>query len=159
MNIAELLDAAKRKQGSLGSVAAQLGVSQSTLSNWRAIRSKPNATEVAMLAEMAELPIFETLAEVEKELNAGHRSVWDRALGNLRAAGLTAALALGIAAGLFAASPNTAHAADQWHTAFTRQGSLVRSQYYPPDFWPKTSETPLELVRPAHTASSKLLLA
>ena len=109
MNIAELLDAAKRGQGSLGNVAAQLGVKQSTLSNWRAIRSKPSATEIALLAEMAGLPIFETLAEVEKELDGGHRSVWDRALGNLRTAGIAAALLLGVIFS-FAIAPKPAHA-------------------------------------------------
>ena len=113
MTIAELLDAAKRKQGSLGTVAAQLGVSQSTLSNWRAIRSKPNATEVAMLAEMAELPIFETLAEVEKELDAGgHHSVWDRALGNLRAAGIAAGLVMGTAGVVASVAPQKVQAAE-----------------------------------------------
>jgi transposase-like protein len=113
MTIAELLDAAKRKQGSLGTVAAQLGVSQSTLSNWRAIRSKPNATEVAMLAEMAELPIFETLAEVEKELDAGgHRSVWDRALGNLRAAGIAAGVVIGTTGVVASVAPQKVQAAE-----------------------------------------------
>ena len=109
MNIAELLDAAKRKQGSLGKVADQLGVKQSTLSNWRVVRSKPSATEVALLAEMAGLPVFETLAEVERDLNADQRSVWDRALGNLRAAGVAATVTLGLA--IYSMTPNEADAA------------------------------------------------
>lgn len=75
MNIAELLDAAKRKQGSLRTIADALGIRQSTPSNWRAGRNKPSATEIALLAEMAEPPVFETLAEVERELNAEQRSV------------------------------------------------------------------------------------
>ena len=57
------------------------------LSNWRAGRTKPGATEIALLAEMAGLPVFETLAEIDRELNADNRSVWDSALGNLHAAG------------------------------------------------------------------------
>ena len=51
-----------------------------------------------MLGEMAELPIVETLAEVEKELDAeGRHSVWDRALGNLRRAGIAAGVVIGAA--------------------------------------------------------------
>lgn len=110
MNVAELLDAAKRKQGSLGTVADTLGIRQSTLSNWRAGRNKPNATEIALLAEMAGLPVFETLAQVERELNAEQRSVWDRALGNLRSAGVAATVILGVGAVTAAGvAPNQAH--------------------------------------------------
>ena len=111
MDIAELLDAARRKQGSFGTVATMLGIRQSALSNWRAGRNKPSATEIALLAEMAEIPVLETLAQVERELNADRRSVWDRALGSLRTAGATAVLLLGIAVSVgISCTPQTAHA-------------------------------------------------
>ncbi len=111
MDIAELLDAAKRKQGQLQIVAQKMQVAHTTLSNWRARRSKPSATEIAMLAELAELPIFETLAEVERDLEGAKASIWDRALGNLRAAGVAATVILGLVV-FSALTPQPAHAAD-----------------------------------------------
>lgn len=87
MDMAELLDAAKRKKGTLGAVADGLGVHQTRLSEWRKGMYKPNATTVALLAEMAELPIFKTVAEVEASLEDGeHAKVWHRALTSLTGA-------------------------------------------------------------------------
>ncbi|NIF53574.1 helix-turn-helix transcriptional regulator [Burkholderia sp. Ax-1724] len=134
MTISELLDAAKRKQGSLGAVANQLGIEQSRLSNWRKGGRRPDPAQIMRLAEMAGLPPFETLAEIEQAIDEKNASVWARALGNLRAAGVAATVILGLA--IFSMlTPKTAQAADHWQAAFTRQGSLVRSQYYPPDSW------------------------
>jgi len=97
MTIGELLDAAKRKQGSLGAVADRLGFHQSRLSEWRAGKRKPNASEILILAELAEVPPLETLAKIEQELDAKNASVWARALGNLRAAGVAATVILTLA--------------------------------------------------------------
>ena len=47
-----------------------------------------------MLAELADLPPFETLAQIEQELDKKNASVWARALGNLRAAGVAATVTL-----------------------------------------------------------------
>lgn len=110
MTLSELLDAAKRKQGSLGQVAAQFGFEQSRLSAWRNGSRKPNAGEILLLAELAGLPPLETLAEVEQELDERHQSVWARALGSLRAAGVTASVALILSAATLTAS-NDAKAA------------------------------------------------
>jgi hypothetical protein len=109
MTISELLDAAKRKQGSLGAVAQRFGFEQSRLSAWRNGARKPNATEIMMLAEMAELPPFETLAQIEQELDEKHASVWARALGNLRAAGVAATVILGLS--IYSMTPKNASAA------------------------------------------------
>lgn len=97
MTISELLDAAKRAQGSLGNVAAKLGTDQSNLSNWRKGRYKPSATQIARLADMASLPVFETVAEVEAQLEGDEDHVWARALGKLRAAGVAATVILTLA--------------------------------------------------------------
>ncbi len=98
MDIAELLDAAKRKQGSNAAVAEKLGYHYTKLSHWRSGRYKPDATEIMLLAEMAGLPAFETLAEIESQINSERASVWQRALGNLRAAGVAATVVLGATA-------------------------------------------------------------
>lgn len=109
MTISELLDAAKRKQGSLGEVARLFGFEQSRLSNWRSGKRRPDATEIMRLAEMAGLPAFETLAQIEQELDAANASVWARALGNLRAAGVAATVILGLA--IYSMTPKNASAA------------------------------------------------
>jgi transcriptional regulator with XRE-family HTH domain len=109
MTIGELLDAAKRKQGSLGVVADKMGIEQSRLSKWRSGNRRPDAAEILMLAELAELAPFETLAQVELELDEKHQSVWARALGNLRAAGVAATVTLGLA--IYSTTPKEANAA------------------------------------------------
>lgn len=109
MTIAELLDAAKRKQGSLGAIAQRFGFHQSCLSAWRAGKRKPDAGDIMLLAEMAGLPAFETLAQIEQELDAKNASVWARALGNLRAAGVAATVILGLV--IYSMTPKTASAA------------------------------------------------
>ncbi|AJY27387.1 hypothetical protein BTM_2746 [Burkholderia thailandensis 34] len=97
MTISELLDAAKRRQGSLGAVAEYFGFAQTRLSEWRSGKRKPDAGQILVLAELAGLPPLETLAEIEQELDAKHASVWARALGNLRAAGVAASVTLALA--------------------------------------------------------------
>ncbi|MBN3805514.1 hypothetical protein GXB81_21020 [Paraburkholderia sp. Ac-20336] len=88
MDIGELLDAAKRKKRTLGTVAKEMGLpNQTRLSEWRSGRFKPTATQIAQLAEIAELPIFKTVAEVEASLEVGDAAqVWQRALKTLNGA-------------------------------------------------------------------------
>ncbi|MFC0398602.1 helix-turn-helix domain-containing protein [Paraburkholderia rhizosphaerae] len=97
MDLPALLDAAKRGKGSLKEIATELGIHPNRLSDWRAGRLKPNASEVAYLAECANLPILETVADIESQLDSQHASIWKKALGTLRAAGVAATLVLGIA--------------------------------------------------------------
>lgn len=96
MNIQELIDAAKRAKGSLGAVAAGLGMHQNRLGDWRAGRRKPDANEIAYLAECAGLPVLETVAEIEAQLNTTYAPIWQAALGKLRAAGVAATVILGL---------------------------------------------------------------
>ncbi|MFA8393769.1 helix-turn-helix domain-containing protein [Burkholderia ubonensis] len=126
MTISELLDAAKRKQGSLGAVAARFDFHQSRLSEWRSGKRKPDASEILILAELAELPPFETLAEIEQELDAKHASVWARALGNLRAAGVAASVTLALGTSL--TTSNDAKA------AVDHSGKAVRNAPSPPKY-------------------------
>jgi transcriptional regulator with XRE-family HTH domain len=112
MDISELLDAAKRKRGKLKFVADELGVRPTRLSEWRAGTYKPDATQIAQLAELAELPIFETVAQVEASLEKGAAGkVWERALGKLRAAGIAASVTLALATSLTMGYSNNARAA------------------------------------------------
>lgn len=100
MNVAELLDAAKRKTGTYAEVAKRLGIAPARVSEWRKGVFKPDASQVAQIAEMAGLPIFETVAEIETAAHPEAAEVWSKALGKLKAAGVAAAwlLVLGMVA-------------------------------------------------------------
>ncbi len=109
MDLPELLDAAKRRKGSLKDIAAELGMHPNRLSDWRAGRLKPSASEIAYLAECAGLPILETVADIESQLDSQHAGIWKRALGNLRAAGVAATVILGLS--IYSMTPKNASAA------------------------------------------------
>ncbi len=98
MNISGLIELAKEAAGSYGELAERIGRPASRVSDWKVGRRKPDAADIMLLAEAAGLPAFETLAEIEMELDAERASVWQRALGNLRAAGVAATVALGATA-------------------------------------------------------------
>lgn len=84
MNISELIDAAKKGKGSLGAVAEGLGMHQSRLSDWRAGRRKPEASEIAYLADAAGLPIVSTLADIEAQLHPEYAGLWKKAVRAVR---------------------------------------------------------------------------
>ena len=113
MDVSELLDAAKRRKGSLKDIAAELGMHPNRLSDWRAGRLKPNASEIAYLAECAGLPILETVADIESQLDSQHARIWKKALGSLRAAGIAAGLVMGVGTVVASVTPQKAHAAEQ----------------------------------------------
>lgn len=94
MTVAELLDAAKRKVGTYAEVAKRLGLAPARVSEWRKGLFKPDASQVAQIAEMADLPIFETVAEIETEAHPEAAQVWKRALEKLKAAGVAASAIL-----------------------------------------------------------------
>ncbi|KGV82658.1 helix-turn-helix family protein [Burkholderia pseudomallei MSHR4375] len=98
MNISSLIELAKDAAGSYGELAERIGRPASRISDWKAGRRKPDAADIMLLAEVAGRPVFETLAEIEMELDTERSSVWQRALGNLRAAGVAATVVLGATA-------------------------------------------------------------
>lgn len=90
MNVAELLDAAKRKIGTYAEIAKRLGIAPARVSEWRKGTFKPDASQVAQIAEMAGLPVFETVAEIEISVHPEAATVWQRALEKLKTAGVAA---------------------------------------------------------------------
>lgn len=95
MKIRELIDAAVKHSGQTqGEIAAELMVKPARLSEWKSGDRKPDANEIAFFAEKAGLPVLETLAEVEAELDARYSHIWAKALGNLRAAGIAATVTM-----------------------------------------------------------------
>lgn len=92
----ELIDAAKRKTGSLGAIADGLGIHQSAISAWKKEKHNPSASQIAYLADCAGWPVLETVAKVESELETRFASVWTGALGKLKAAGVAASMVIAV---------------------------------------------------------------
>lgn len=97
MNLSELIEAAAHKAGSQADLAAEMQKQPARLSEWKKGKHRPDAGEIAYLAEKAGLPILTTLAEIEAQLDEKHSHVWRAALGKLTAAGVAASVLMGSA--------------------------------------------------------------
>lgn len=87
MNIKDLIDLAKKSSGlSLGQMAKEMQIDQTRLSDWKAGRRKPDAGELAYFAEKAGLDVVQTVMAIEQAIDPRFAPVWERALGNLKAA-------------------------------------------------------------------------
>ena len=85
MNVKELVEAARKATGGYKPIAEGLGMSELRLSDWKAGRRRPEASEIAYLAEIAGFPVLETVAEIESQLSGKHSNVWLKALEDWRA--------------------------------------------------------------------------
>src|SRR3990167_9528647 len=95
MQIATLIDMAKKRSGmTLGEMAAEIGISQNRITEWKKGQHQPPAGVLAFFAEKAGLNVAETVMEVEKTLDPRFSQIWERALGNLRAAGIAATVTM-----------------------------------------------------------------
>lgn len=79
MDLRELIDKAVEAKGSRRKVAEGLHQNPQRLTDWKAGTRKPDAHEIAYLAECAGLPILETVAEIESQLDARYAPIWQRA--------------------------------------------------------------------------------
>ena len=87
MKASELIELAKKVSGmSLGTMATEMGVSQARISEWKSGEFQPSAGVLAYFAEKAGLNVAETVMEIERGIDPRFAPIWDRALGNLRAA-------------------------------------------------------------------------
>ena len=85
MNIKDLIDAAKLKSGlQLGQIAAEMHIPQAKLSDWKAGKYRPSASNIIYLADRAQLPAIEVLAEIETEANPDLAGFWKKAVRELR---------------------------------------------------------------------------
>ena len=85
MNVKMLVEVAQKRTGGLDPLAEGLGMHRSRLSDWKAGRRRPEASEIAYLAEIAGFPVLETVAEIESQLSDKHSNVWIKALEDWRA--------------------------------------------------------------------------
>jgi DNA-binding XRE family transcriptional regulator len=94
MKLDALIDQAKKKSGlTYGEMAAALGVRQDRITEWKSGKHQPRAGTIAYFADLAGLPVLETVAVIEGQFDERLAPIWKRALGNFRAvqaaAGLT----------------------------------------------------------------------
>ncbi len=80
MDVHQLIDVAKKSAGSYGAVAEKLHKHQSRISEWKKGIGRPDASDIAAMALIAELPVLETVAAVEKTLRPDLAEVWTVAL-------------------------------------------------------------------------------
>lgn len=94
MQVSELINRAKQASGlSLGEMANELNVHQNRITEWKKGTRRPDAGEIAYFAEKAGLDVAETVMDVERSFDPRFAAIWERALGNLRAAAAAAAAA------------------------------------------------------------------
>lgn len=110
MTLPDLIEAAIACKGSRKIVADGLGQDPQRLTDWKAGRRKPDAHEIAFLAECAGLPILETVAEIESQLDDRYAHIWREALGKLKAAGVAASSILILQGLLAGIAPENAQA-------------------------------------------------
>lgn len=93
MNLQNLIDQAASACGGKGELAAEMKKHPARISEWVNGSRKPDAHEIAFLARKAGLPILETVAEIEAQLDSRYSEIWREALGKLKSAGIAASTA------------------------------------------------------------------
>ena len=93
LTLSELIDAAADESGSRSALARDMNTRPQRINEWARGAAKPDAHDIAFLARKAGLPVLETVAEIEAQLDERYASIWREALGKLRAAGIAATVA------------------------------------------------------------------
>lgn len=87
MTVVELIELAKKQSGmSLGQMADELGIRQDRITEWKKGQFNPDAGVLAYFADKAGLNVAETVMEIERTLDPRFAPIWEKALGNFRAA-------------------------------------------------------------------------
>ena len=85
MDVKTLIDkATKMCSQTQAQLAAEMGKSPARISDWRKGHWKPDASEIAFLAEKAGLSVLATVAEIEADLNPRYASIWKNAVSAVR---------------------------------------------------------------------------
>lgn len=92
MTLQDLITHAAERAGSRKKLAERMQKHQNRLTEWDKGVAKPDAHEIAFMAALAELPVLQTVAEIESQLDSRYADVWRSALGKLTAAGVAASL-------------------------------------------------------------------
>ena len=85
MDIKTLIDnAAKRGRKTQAELAKDMGKAPARLSEWIHLKGKPDVNDIADLANRAGLPVFETVAQIQTQLDPRYANIWKRAVSELR---------------------------------------------------------------------------
>ena len=76
MLIHEIIEKARQNKGESRKIAEEMNIHPARISDWLAGRRKPEVSEIALLAKIAGMPILETVAAVEMELNDKYKDIW-----------------------------------------------------------------------------------
>ncbi len=131
-----MLDALRARAGSDGKAAALFGVSQVTVSRWRAGRDFPTDEHALKLAELLEVDPAYVLALIraERAKSSQARAQWQRVAERFKDAAVLAALAVG-AASFGLPTPSSAGTLHLPHSALNAraQYTLHAFQFRRPD--------------------------
>lgn len=70
MTLNELIDAAAEVTGGKGPLAKEMGKAPARVSKWVSGKYKPDASEIAFMAKLAGLPVLQTVADIEQQLDS-----------------------------------------------------------------------------------------
>lgn len=85
MNIQELIAKAAKQTGSMKALATKLKKNPGRITEWNQGIRKPDAYEIAKIAEICKMPIFRTIAEIEINLFPENKQTWEKAIKELNA--------------------------------------------------------------------------
>ncbi len=85
MNIQELIAKAAKKTGSMKALAEKLDKNPGRITEWHQGKRKPDAYEIARIAIICKMPIFETIAEIEINLFPENKQTWETAIKEINA--------------------------------------------------------------------------
>jgi hypothetical protein len=80
MDVQQLIALATEKAGTLGAVAEKIGKHQNRLTRFKNGISNPDPGEIGAMALIAELPVLETIAEIEDQIRPELAGVWKVAM-------------------------------------------------------------------------------
>jgi transcriptional regulator with XRE-family HTH domain len=84
MNIKNLVDAAKQRSGlPLGTMADEMNISPVRISEWKRGKYRPGPSQIIYLAEKAQLPAIQVLAEIETQTSPQFAECWKKAVNDL----------------------------------------------------------------------------
>lgn len=123
----DLIDKAAEAEGSQRALAAAMNKKPPRISEWKSGEAKPDAHEIAFLARKAGLPVLETVAEIEAQLDSRYAEIWREALEKLKAAGIAASVAILIAINPAPADAKPAPAAQNSVGSLCIMSTIVRT--------------------------------
>ena len=85
MNIQELIAKAAKQTGSMKALAEKLNKNPGRITEWNQGKRKPDACEIAKIAQICKIPIFKTIAEIELNLFPETKEIWEIAIKEINA--------------------------------------------------------------------------